>query len=261
MSNNGIWIGENATVVIVDEFRIAFLRIEENLIASILHNNVHGTVGVVYGLGKNFDAHSVVAAINPDSKELFASSANAKDYIPNHSNDRVEGVGGKLTYTTFDGKEFELVLAEKINMADFEKINEVDNSLSIAKKMALWNVNKYFEFADGYYNVGIDTEKYSILFSFSLPDESWVYCRVGQNGYCEKGRAMLSTICIRQNEVRMIENNLQSINEYRPIEDCFAIDGCAFPPDGGWYWSVKEVTNDVIYLCGCGDQVYEIHRK
>ena len=45
------------------------------------------------------------------------------------------------------------------------------------------------------------------------------------------------------------------------MEECFVADGCAFPSDGGWYWSVKEVTDDVIYLNGCGDVTYEIHRK
>ena len=59
----------------------------------------------------------------------------------------------------------------------------------------------------------------------------------------------------------MIENNLSSINEYRPTEDYFVPDACSFPDDGGWYWSVREVTDDVIYLNGCGEVIYEIHRK
>ena len=59
----------------------------------------------------------------------------------------------------------------------------------------------------------------------------------------------------------MIEDNLQTLEEYKPVEDCFIADGCAFPSDGGWYWSVKEVTDDVIYLNGCGGVIYEIHRK
>ena len=43
--------------------------------------------------------------------------------------------------------------------------------------------------------------------------------------------------------------------------DFFVEDGCSFPDDGGWYWSVKEVTNDVIYLNGCGGATYEIQKN
>jgi hypothetical protein len=259
----GIWIGENATIAIIDEYRVSFLRLKEDLIVSVLHHNTHGTVGVVYGFGTDFDAHSVVSAVSPISRAEFFSSDEATDYINNHSADTVEynTANKKLTYTMFDGRVFELTMSEKINMEDFDKVNEVDNTLPISQRMALWGVGKHFEYLDdsGYFLVGIDTQKYSILFSFSLP-ENWVYCRVGQNGYCEKGRAMLSTVCIRQNETRMIKDNLSSINDYKPDEDCFIVDGCSFPPDGGWYWSVKEVTDDIIYLNGCGE-TYEIHRK
>jgi hypothetical protein len=58
----------------------------------------------------------------------------------------------------------------------------------------------------------------------------------------------------------MIENNLDSMNDYVPNEDCFVPDGCAFPTDGGWYWSIKSVTDDAIYLNGCGGETYEIHK-
>jgi len=261
-NNYGIWIGENATIAIIDEYRISFLRIKKDLIVSVLYHNVFGTVGVVYGYGINFDAHAVIASINPDSKAIFNNSEEAKDYIQNHSKDKIvyDKSNKSLTYVMYDGQKFGLKLAEKINMSDFEKVNKVDNSLSVSEKMALWGVGKYFEYIDGYFNVGIDTQRYSILFSFSIKD-GWTYCRVGQNGYCEKGRAMLSTVCIRSKETRMLEDNLSSINEYKPVEDCFIIDGCAFPPDGGWYWSLKEATDDIIYLNGCGGQTYEIHRK
>jgi len=260
LNNNGIWIGENATVAIVDDYRISFLRLKKDLIVSILHHNDFDTVGVVYGYGVDWDAHAVVAAINPQSKSFFNSDDEAKDYITNHSLDKIECDNNKLTYVMYDGTRFNLNLAEKIDMTMFEKKNEIDNTLSLAEKMALWEIGKCFECMDGYFNVRIDTKQYSILFSFSLKD-NWVYCRVGQNGYCEKGRAMLSTICIRQNETRMIENNLLSIDEYKPKEDCFVVDECSFPDDGGWYWSVKEVTDDVIYLNGCGDATYEIRRN
>jgi hypothetical protein len=259
---NGIWCGKNATVAIVDDFTVSFLRIQHNTIASILRHRDYGTVGAVYGIGVNFDAHAVYCSKNPDTGAFFYNVIDGKNNLENHSNDIIEydETSQNLIYTMYDGKKFNLVSAEKIDMAIFERKNPVDNTLTVAERMALWGVNKYFEYRDGYFNVGIDTEKYSIYFYFSVTDKH-VYCRVGQNGYCEKGRAMLSTVCIRQNECRMLENNLLTINEYKPMEECFVADSCAFPSDGGWYWSIKKVTDDVIYLHGCGGATYEIHRK
>jgi hypothetical protein len=258
---NGIWIGENATIAIINDYRISFLRIKKDLIISVLNHNAFGTVGVTYGFGIDFDAYAYASTKNPDSGVILNNSDDSQTYIKNHSIDKIEfdDNNTSIIYTMFDGTRFNLILSEKIDMNDFERTNDINNGLSNAQKMALWEVGKCFEYADGYFNVMIDTQKYSILFSLSITDK-WIYCRVGQNGYCEKGRAMLSTICIRHNEVRMIENNLLSINEYKPVEDCFVVDGCAFPPDGGWYWSLKEITDDVIYLHGCGGEIYEIHR-
>ena len=262
MINNtyGIWIGGNATVAIIDEYRVSYLRLKEDLIISILYHVEHGTVGVVYGHGIEFNANATVASLNPHSKTITISSEEATDYIKNHSSDKIVCNENELVYEMYDGTKFKLVLAEKIDMTFFTTKNEVNNTLPLAEKMASWGVGKCFEFSDGYFNVMIDTKRYSILFSFSMAD-GWIYCRVGQNGYCEKGRAMLSTVCIRQNEVRMNKDNLLSINEYKPNEDWFIVDGCSFPADGGWYWSVKEVTDDVIFLQGCGGDIYQIQRK
>ncbi len=47
---------------------------------------------------------------------------------------------------------------------------------------------------------------------------------------------------------------------YRPDEACFVTDGCAFPDDGGWYWSVREADEDRISLNGCGGDTYCIYR-
>lgn len=82
----------------------------------------------------------------------------------------------------------------------------------------------------------------------------------GLNGYCDKGYAMLSTICLRANEVRMVEDNLATINGYRPVPEWFASDSCSFPADGGWYWFVKEATDDYITLRGCEGATYRIDR-
>lgn len=258
----GIWCGKDATVTIVEDFSISFLRIRKDRIASILKHRQYGTVGVVYGVGTGFDARAVYGIRHPESGKLSYSEADGKEYLEKHAGDSYSvEEDGSMTYRMYDGIEFPLVLAEEIHMEDFDRKTPVDSGLTVAQRMSLWNVKQWFGYDDGQFNVCVDTQRYSIYFNVSLGDELFIYCRVGQNGYCEKGWAMLSTTCIRQMECRMIEDNLQTLREYRPMEECFVADGCAFPSDGGWYWSLKEVTEDVIYLHGCGGVTYEIHRK
>ncbi len=103
-------------------------------------------------------------------------------------------------------------------------------------------------------------EMYSVIFSIDIPRQ-FIYCRVGQNAYCEKGWAMKSTTCIRKNECRMIANNLDTLKDYIPDENCFVAGSCAFPADGGWYWSLKSIDSNVICLNGCSGEVYEIRKK
>ena len=260
MCDYGIWCGKDAALAVIDDFSIAFLRIEADQIASILKHRVYGTVGAVYGLGVGFDATAVYCAQNPETGRKYYNMKDGAENLEKHSSDFFcLTETDTMLYTMYDGTTFKLQSAEKINMADFDVKNPIDDALSIAERMALWGVNKFFEYQDGCLRAGIDTQKYSICYYLSV-EEQYVYCRVGQNGYCEKGRAMLSTTCIRQNECRMIVNNLEILNEYKPNEEWFASDQCAFPSDGGWYWSVREVTEDVIYLNGCGGITYEIYR-
>lgn len=257
----GIWCGKDATVAAVEDFSIAYLRIREDCLACILRHRRYGTVGAVYGLGINWDARAVYCERHPESGEFFYNEELGKEYLEKHSEDTftVDQDGGMI-YRMYEGTEYRLELAEEICMEDFDKAPSVDPDLPVAERMALWNVMQRFEYGDGYLDVHIDTQKYSILYSFSRKDK-FVYCRVGQNGYCEKGWAMLSTTCVRHNECRMIKDNLQTMQEYKPMEECFVKDGCAFPADGGWYWSLKKATEDVIYLNGCGGATYEIYRK
>ena len=258
----GIWIGKDATVAIIKDFRISFLRIEKEKIASVLYHNKYGIVAVVYGLGYEFNAKADMAMKNPETGEVFSNSDSIKQILINHANDniRYDADNDELIYSLFNGSTYTLTIADKIDMEIFNRHCEIDNTVPVAQRMAKWCINEYFECNDSCVNVGIDTVKYSIYFYLSVTG-GHTYCRVGQNGFCEKGRAMLSPICIRHNECRMLEDNNLSKNDYKPILDCFVDDACAFPPDGGWYWSLKEVTDDVIYLNGCGGVTYEIHRK
>ncbi len=257
----GIWCGKDATVAAVEDFSIAYLRIKRDVIACVLRHRSYGTMSTVYGLGINHDARAVYCERNPDSGELFYNEETGKEHLEKHSGDTftVEE-DGSMTYRMYDGTEFRLELAEEIHLEDFGRKYVADPHMPVAERMALWNRGQYFEYGDGCVNVGINTRKYSILYSFFMQDK-FVYCRVGQNGYCEKGWAMLSTTCVRHNECRMTEDNLRTLQEYRPMEECFVRNSCAFPSDGGWYWSLKEVTEDVIYLNGCSGDTYEIHRE
>lgn len=257
----GIWCGRDAAVVAVKDYSIVFLRIKNDVIASILRHSSYGIVGVVYGMGINFEAKAVYCEKHPESGELFYNEEAGQEYLEKHSQDSFAvAQDGTMVYRMYEGTEFGLVLAEEIFMEDFNRKVSVDPDMPVARRMELWNIMQSLEYGDGYVNALINTRKYSINYCFSMQDQ-YVYCRVGQNGYCEKGWAMLSVICIRQDECRMIEDNLRAIQEYKPMEDCFLENSCSFPEDGGWYWSLKAVTDDVIYLNGCGDATYEIHRK
>jgi len=271
-NNYGIWIGENSVVAITEDLTISFLRLKEDLIAGILRYNETGILGVAYGHG-TAEAHNHTAAIICDSDKNFVKNSDeAADFIKLHNSDKIsyDEQNQKLIYTTYDNRVFENILAEKIEMSDFERKNEIDNFLSVVEKMARWNIGKYLEISQKCLRAGITTRKYSICYNIQWSGaiiggknlDEFIYCRVGQNGYCEKGWAMLPTICIRHHQTYCtFEDNLSSVKDYKPDENCFVEDSCAFPADGGWYWSLKKVTDDVIYLQGCGGDVYEIHRK
>lgn len=245
----GIYFGKDAAVAVIDEFSIEFLRDGDRVI-SILRHKEHSTVGVVVGS----DNHSSYCLSEYKSDDTVAAEALKK----HHSYSMTFQEDGQMIYK-LDDKEYHLQLAEHIRMSDFERSEADDSMLSVAEKMRKWNVQSCFNMHSQGVRAGIDTERYSVLFMVNT-ESGTIYCRMGQNGYCDKGWAMLSTICLRVNECRMIADNTDAVKPYIPNEDCFVTDGCAFPRDGGWYWSVREVTEDTIYLNGCGGETYEIHK-
>ena len=262
---DGIWIGENSVIAIAGEIRIVFLRFKKDLIASILYNDKIGVVSVTYGHGEGWDNHNHTATIIKNGQgEIVKNNDKAANFIHLHSADVLlydEG-RNKITYTTHDKLTFEHTLAEEIEIDKINSKSAGNISLSIVEKMAHWSMGAYFETDAQVVRAGIDTVKYSVFYTVDLSGaEEFIYCRVGQNGYCEKGKAMLPTIEIRHHLTRMIEDNLLSIQDYKPNEDWFIVDGCSFPADGGWYWSIKKITDEVIFLQGCSGDVYEIHRK
>lgn len=254
----GIYFGTDAAAAVVDEFSIVFFR-DGDKITSILNHTEYGVVGMVVGKS-GADAHSSYCLYDvEDDKKYYNADHAAEEYEKQKDLTMQTDENNILICTTQNGREYRLQLAESIDMSIFDGQDTDDTALSIAEKMAKWNVGSYFWAYSNGVQAGIDTGRYSILFLVNM-DNGTIYCRVGQNGYCDKGWAMLSTVCLRGNECRMIADNTDAAKPYIPNENCFVTDGCAFPMDGGWYWSVREVSEDTIYLNGCGGATYEIHK-
>ncbi len=265
---NGIFCGKDSTVAVADEFYIAFLRLGDGRIISLLNYANDGVVGIVSGKGA---AAQYSNQTNEESlyccKDIYSGTVRCNDdgiaaEMDAHNGDKFTvDDSGSMTYTMYNGTVFSLELAEETGEDYYDK-SKYGEPKTIPEKMAVWNICKHYHSDPGMLWVGIDTKKYSILFSiYDNSENKTIYCRVGQNGYCEKGWAMLSTTCIRPHECRMIENNLDTLKDYVPDERCFVVGSCAFPRDGGWYWSLKSVEDDVIYLCGCGGATYTIERN
>lgn len=250
-NNYGIWIGINASIAITEKLQMIFLRLARDKLISIIKQEDEDIIGVVYGYGEKFDAHCEVAFKNKTNDNLILL----------HSKDSFICDREKLIYTMYDGTSFNCTLAERIKISPNTDFPPVDNNLSVTQKLELWNMgtNYQYDTGEGIVYAGIDGRKYSICFNLSS-NGNCIYCRVGQNGYCDKGRAMLSTICLRPNEVRMIDDNLNSIYEYKPMVDCFVADSCSFPSDYGWYWSLIESTDNYVTLNGCGGAIYKVYR-
>ncbi len=262
---NGIFCGRDSTVAVEDAFCIAFLRLNDGRIISLLKHTKDGVVGIVSGKGVAAQYSNTTV---DDScyciKEIPGGTIRFNDETMSaemeaHNKDRIAiDDDGNMTYTMYDGTVFLLKLAEKTGGDYFDK-KEYAEPLPVSRKMALWNICKYYNTNAQHIWAGIDTERYSIYFEVD-DARKVIYCRVGQNGYCEKGWAMRSTTCIRLRECRMIKDNLDAIKNYVPDERCFVAGSCAFPADGGWYWSLKSVEDDVIYLNGCGGDTYTIRQ-
>lgn len=261
MTKYGMWCGQDAALLILKDMSVAFLRLEDEKIISVFKTIEEGVMGVVYGRGKNRNASSLCCVKNPWTGELFFSDESMEQTLSTHSRDSYKMQEDKMFYYLYDGTVFELEKAESIDPDIFDKEQPVDPKLSVKEKMMAWDVHQRYSYYDeGVLQVDVEMEKYAVCFLLH-PKVNKIYCRVGIDGYCEKGKAMLSTVCIRENECRMLPDNRDMKKEFVPKEEFFVENGCAFPTDGGWYWSVKDATEDLIYLNGCAGDIYEIHRK
>lgn len=258
-----VYCGADAAIITNDSFSFIFLRYRDDCIVSILDHATYGKIGIVCGYGIRFDAHSEYCIRDPRSGETFYSKLEYLDELEAHKKDILSLNCREATYTDWNGRVFSLCLAE--TMIDHAVISDEEcDKLSTAEKMRIWNCGKRLvldSFDDECCFEGeIITDKYAALFLIHTSDKS-VYCRLGVHGYCEKGYAMRSTICIRHNECRMAKDHLCALEEFRPDEKYFTEGSCAFPPDGSWYWSVKDSDNHVVYLNGCGGDTYIIKRQ
>lgn len=259
---NGVWVGKNSTVIITDDLQIAFFRLKKNLICSFLKYPEFDTYSVVYGHGINWEAKSE-AVILKKNKQVLQTSEEMSELIYKHLTDKIiyDDKANKLLYVLFDGTIYENVIAETIDDAIFSKTYPVDHSSSLVHKMQNWNIYQSIAITDNNLSINVHTLKYAICYNVYFEQKVSIYCRFGQHGYCNRGWAMLSTTCLRRDEVRMIDDHSMVLNDYIPNEDYFVTDSCTFPADGGWYWSIKEITDDVISFQGCSGDIYKIYRR
>lgn len=258
----GHWIGSNAAITITPDFAAAFLRIKPDQIVSVLHHRQHGLCAVVCGHGEGWSAKAVWCGLNlAEDKHFYPmdNKAEALSLWARHEADWLSFESGTLNYIS-GGTTFSAYLAEPIDPQIFQERHPVDSALPVEERMRRWNVFCYFESGTDRIHAGIGTHLYAINFDLN-PSSDFIYCRVGQNAYCHKGWAMRSTVCLRMKESRKLTDHLQALEPYQPEEECFVENSCAFPPDGGWYWSLREATDDRITLNGCGGDTYYITRE
>lgn len=256
-----VYCGKDAAIAESGDLTIIFLRIKDDHVISMLRHASRGIVGLVSGYGKNFEARADYCFINPQTGMKHCTRPEFCDELEKHKKDTLcanESRG--LTYTTYNGSVFHLQIAEELKVNETCKTRGENPEMRLADKMRLWNCGEGLEYFDGAVSAIINTEKYSAIFNVNASNHS-IYCRFGMHGYCDKGYAMLSTICIRHGECRMIPDNREALKGFVPEEKYFADNSCAFPPDGSWYWSVRNVDDDTIYLNGCGGEIYQISRN
>lgn len=255
-----VYCGKNAAIMENDVLSFIFLRIKDDNIISILKHSHFGIVGIVSGYGNKSDAYADYCFVDPDTGLKHSNVFELNEALENHKKDTVcTNDSNKLIYTTFDGIVYHLQIADELS----EDVHLIDSELSLADKMRIWNCGMSYatSYLDNYYvEAEMNTEKYSATYNIN-PSDNFIYCRFGMHGYCNKGYAMLSTICIRHNECRMIPDNTEALKGFTPDEKYFVDNSCAFPPDGSWYWSVENIDDNTVYLNGCGGGIYEIHRN
>ncbi len=250
-----LYIGKDGLVIVTPAFNAIMLRLSKDHIAAALFSE-----GKVVSVADGRDGASAALLniagnihVNDAEKqaELHALAKRFADCMIEMTSD------GALV--TFDGQDFMMSLAENVDLDDLRKPEPIQDTLPIAERMRRWNRGLYYGWNDQNFRAWVSNGRYDFNWAMNL-SENFIYCRLGVSGYCDRGWAMRSTAVLRANEVRMLPDHRGALRVYRPVEECFVPDGCAFPDDGGWYWSIREVTQDAITLNGCGGDTYVIYR-
>lgn len=260
----GVYHGQHATLLLTADYCQAFLRLSGRELLCVLHHPTQGPVAVVEGLGQGWDAHAVwcyrpgQAASLRTSAQTEEEAASRRALLTDRAGDTLSFQGTTAAYRLADGRTFPLQLAETIHMAYFRQTVAPGDYTTLPDRMRAWNRYCHFHVDDQGVHANLSTPVHSFCFNLSSGGE--IYCRAGLNGYTEKGWAMLSTACLRGGESRMLPDNLDALRPFQPMESAFVPHACAFPEDGGWYWSIMDANDDVIHLHGCGGDTYAIYR-
>ncbi len=257
----GFYIGKDSALVISPEFTAVFLRLNDNHIITALMKDGRIT-GLVSG-HRDGKEHLVYSMLHAAESRIVRPVESLNEL--NEIEHALETCS--VTFTA-DGavcslgtQQFPLALGARIDLDEIRRPLPFDAGLSIAERMQAWNKNCWFI-------VGQDGQSVHANIGDGHFDCHWeinvhqniIYCHLGVNGYCEKGWAMKPTVQLRAFACGMLPDHREALFPYHPIEECFVADSCAFPDDGGWYWSVKEVSDDMITLNSCGGDTYTINR-
>lgn len=260
----GVYHGEHATLLLTNDYCQAFLRLSGRELLCVLHHPTQGPVAVVEGLGEGWNAHAVwcyrpaLTASFHMNAQTEEEAASRRALLADRAGDTLSFQGTTAAYRMADGRTFALQKAETIDMAYFRQTVSHDDYTALPDRMRAWNRYCHLHMDDQGVYANLSTPVHNFCFNLSSGGE--VYCRAGLNGYTEKGWAMLSTACLRGGESRMLPSNLDALRPFQPMEDEFVPHACAFPADGGWYWSLMDADDDVIRLHGCGGDTYAIYR-
>lgn len=259
----GVYHGKDATIAVTRDFCVAFLRLTGDHILSVLHIPGQGAAAVVDGHGVGWkNARSGWCYFTQEHYYCNAATekeaAELRGLLDERNGDALSLDGTVLTYRMADAVSFECRLSETICMDDFETPIAADAYTDVTERMRAWNRGCFCIIEPKKVHVFLAMKHNNFIFLISDPDS--VYCRAGQNGYCSRGWAMRSSTCLRANECRMLEDNLEALDPYQPMKEAFVENSCAFPSDGGWYWSIREANDDVIRFNGCSGDIYTIFR-
>lgn len=251
----GVWIGQQAIVALTSKLLLAFFKTGSGRALSLCRHSEKGLLSVTDATQTNEGFSFAVNMVTASG--TVASSPQGGNLLAAHQGDSVavagEGEDAELVYTLFDGESYHCRLAEKIRVAEGDK--EDCGELSVSQKLERWSLGSGLKYDEHELQAGVTTRRYSACYNTDVA-AGVHYCRVGCNGYTDKGYALLPVYAIQTKKLTIADDLPAHSGRYVPDEACFVENACAFPSDGGWYWSLKESGCDRVVLCGCNGEEY-----